>query len=262
MTDKISLGERMKTYEATTQITLLRRMPVIIRIDGRAFHTFTRHIKPEKSAENDNVYVDVSLKETPFSVKLHQAMLATAATLFKEVQNTVFVYTQSDEISILLKDWEQLETQQWFGANVQKMVSLSSSIATAAFNFAFHNIFNSWPTQVKTLAHFDSRVFNLPKEEVTNYFIWRQQDALRNSVQMLGRFVFSQKEMHGKHNDKILDMLMQKNINWNSLPTWMKRGSCVIQKPIWDPVQPFLPLNCDEEIPIFTQSREYIESRI
>src|SRR5512135_1117864 len=103
MTDKTTLGDRMKQYEATTQHSLLRRTPVIIRLDGRAFHTFTRCLKD----------IDPSLKETPFSYVMHTAMMTTASVLFNEVQNCVFAYTQSDEISLLLRDWDQLETQQW-----------------------------------------------------------------------------------------------------------------------------------------------------
>jgi tRNA(His) guanylyltransferase len=207
-----SLGTRMKGYESTSQSKLLTRTPVIIRIDGRAFHTFTRCLKA----------LDPSLKDTPFSTIMHDTMMYTTHTLVENVQNCVFGYTQSDEISLLMRDWDFHETQQWFGANIQKITSISASIATAAFNVDFAQYRR--PIYFSDMAQFDSRVYNLPKEEVTNYFIWRQQDASRNSIQMLGRFHFSQKQMHGKSNNEVQDMLMQdKTTNWNDLPTWMKR---------------------------------------
>lgn len=237
-----SLGDRMKAAEVTTKQTLLRRTPVIIRIDGRAFHTYTKQLKK----------FDPSVKDTPFSIVMHDVMMAATRALVENVQNCVFAYTQSDEISLLLRDWDFHETQQWFSGGVQKMVSISAVIASNAFNLEM--------TKYKTLssfndyAQFDSRVYNLPKEEVTNYFIWRQQDASRNSVQMLGHFHFSQKQMHGKSNSQVQDMLMlQAGVNWNDLPTWMKRGSCIYDR---------LGVVEDNDIPIFTQSRDYVERHL
>jgi tRNA(His) 5'-end guanylyltransferase len=266
MTDKTTLGDRMKEYEATTRTSLLRRTPVIIRIDGRAFHTFTKRIVADQFLDTDrtgNRVCDMSLIDTPYSVKLHEVMNATAASLLNNIQNAVFVYTQSDEISVLLKDWDRNETQQWFGAGLQKMCSLSASIATATFNYCFEREFGYVPTSTQDLATFDSRVFNIPKEEVTNYFIWRQQDASRNSVQMYGRHFFSAKEMHGKSNVQVQDMLMlQKGKNWNDLPAWMKRGSAVYINPSWNEWQSFKKAMVDDNIPIFTQDREFVERHL
>lgn len=246
------LGVRMKGYEATSQNTLLRRMPVIIRIDGKAFHTFTKRLKD----------VDPSVLVTPFSIKLHDIMNATMAALYHNVQTCVFAYTQSDEISLLLKDWDNFETQQWFGGNVQKMTSVSASIATAAFNLMYGKDIKQ-PEWMGDCALFDARVYNLPKEEVANYFLWRQQDASRNSVQMLGHYHFTQKEMHGKNNSTVQDMLMlQKGVNWNDLPTWMKRGSCAIQDPEWSSIQSFPRYFVDNEIPIFSQDKYYVNQRL
>lgn len=251
MTDKTSLGDRMKQFEAVTQSHLMRRMPVIIRLDGRAFHTFTKRLPK----------IDPSLNVSPFSTVMHEAMTRTTASLFVNVQNCVLAYTQSDEISLLLTDWNNFETQQWFDGNVQKIVSSSASIATAAFNFAFFMTEDApdKATWMGDLAHFDSRVYNLPKEEVTNYFIWRQQDCSRNSVQMLGRFHFSQKEMHGKNNSEVQDMLMlEKGVNWNDIPTWMRRGTCITNKGI-SPFSSAMQYVIDDNIPIFTRDRFYIE---
>lgn len=239
---KDSLGDRMKRAESTTKTQLLGRMPVIIRIDGKAFHTFAKRI----------MRFDTAMKEsdTPFSVVMHKLMVETTRDLVNNIQNCVLGYTQSDEISLLLRDWDTHDTQQWFGGSHQKMVSVSASIATASFNFHATQVGFKQST-FADVAQFDSRVYNLPKEEVTNYFVWRQQDASRNSVQMLGHHHFSQKQMHGKNNSQVQDMLMlEKNINWNDIPTWMKRGTCVVQHLFGD---------VDEDIPIFTQDRDYIE---
>lgn len=244
-----SLGDRMKGYEAVSQGDLMRRTPVVIRIDGRAFHTFTRCLK----------HIDPSTSITPFSDMMHAAMVYTTQALVEGIQNCVIGYTQSDEISLILRDWDEYETQQWFGGNIQKITSVSASIATAAFNHVFRQFRE--PQTLADLAQFDSRVYNVPTTEVTNYLIWRQQDASRNSVQMLGRFHFSQKQMHGKNNSQVQDMLMlDKQVNWNDLPTWMKRGTCV-NRAIDDECQ-HGAIRVDENIPIFTQDRAYVERRL
>ncbi len=243
MSDKTSLGDRMKKYEGISQNSLMQRTPVIIRLDGKAFHTFTKRI---------NSTNDTSLASAPFSEKLHWVMDQTNKVLCDNIQNVRIGYTQSDEISILITDWNKLTTDQWFGGNVQKTVSVAASIATAYFNRYFKLVF----PDISTLAFFDARVFNLPKEEVTNYFIWRQQDASRNSVQMLGHFHFSQTKLHCKNNSQIQDMLvLEKGVNWNDIDTWKKRGSCYHPHPLESDLDCWL----DNEIPIFTQDRDYIE---
>jgi len=153
-----SLGDRMKGYEHVSRSTLTKRMPVVIRIDGKAFHTWTKQLKN----------VDDSLNDSPFSVKMNQAMSDTTQKLVSNIQNAVFGYTQSDEISILLNDWKTLTTDQWFGNTIQKMASVSASMATVYFNEAC----TSTSRRFFVPAMFDARVFNIPKEEVTNYFVW------------------------------------------------------------------------------------------
>lgn len=245
-----SLGTRMKKYEGVFQDHLLQRTPVIIRLDGRAFHTFTKCL---------NQY-DPTVLETPYSDKMHQCMMYTTRKLVENIQNCVLGYTQSDEISLVLLDWARHETQQWYGANVQKIISVSASMATAAFNYVFNKDVRP-ATGFSDLAQFDSRAYNLPPTEVTNYLIWRQQDAARNSVQMFGHFHFSQTQMHGKNNSEVQDMLMlQKGVNWNDAKTWMKRGSCVVRD-ITNAQSPSLgPVVEDDDIPMFTQDREYIDN--
>lgn len=231
----------MKGYENVTRTSLTKRTPVIIRIDGRAFHTYTKHV----------VSADPITKDTPFSGIMHTLMVATARELVQEVQGCVLAYTQSDEISLLLKDWTTIETQAWFDNLSQKMCSVSAAIATMAFNKATQSFVGIRPT-----ATFDARVFNIPPAEVCNYFIWRQQDATRNSVQMYARHYFSHKELHGKSNANIMDMLMlEKGVNWNDLPTWCRRGTCIITSSAEDDSP---RMSIDENIPIFTQDRTYI----
>ena len=256
-----NLGTRMKGYENVTKTKLLRRTPVIIRIDGKAFHTWTKHLPN----------VDESLQEGPFSEYMHKCMVATTFGLVENIQNAVLGYTQSDEISILLNDWQKLETDQWFGGTIQKIASVSASMATAYFNRAWESIAYSDTIPPAT---FDARVFNLPKEEVTNNFIWRQQDASRNSVQMLARYYFSHKQLHKKNNSEIQDMLMlEKGVNWNDIDTWKKRGTCIVRggykEPMmggpdgtWEIRAPHNELVVDEDIPIFTQDRNYIEKHL
>ena len=280
--DKTILGDRMKNnYENISRYYLTRRMPVIIRIDGKAFHTFTRGFKK------------------PFDDILVSTMQDTMKYLCENIQGCVLGYTQSDEISLVLTDYTELTTDAWFGNNLQKMCSVSASMATLAFNKFFsgrvqefmydccdefgddvlpekqndyelaHNVY----FKKFNAAMFDSRVFTIPKEEVCNYLIWRQQDATRNSIQSVGQANFSQKELHGKSCNNIQDMLMlQKSINWNDYSTTLKRGSCCIK--IDDGITKYDEVGnicgytqrskwiIDNEIPIFSQDRNYIEKLI
>ena len=250
------LGNRMKTnYEKIPQTKLMRRTPVAIRIDGKSFHTWAKGFK------------------RPFDDILIKSMQETMKYLCENIQGCVLGYTQSDEITLILQDYKTFETQAWFDYEVQKMCSISASMATMAFNKKFKeiadcfvdenedndNICNYCDALMKAVekgAMFDSRCFNIPKEEVTNLLFWRQLDASRNSVQMVGRAYYSHKELHGKNNAQIQDMLMEKGVNWNDFPTHQKRGSCCIRdnEGHW-----FV----DNNIPIFkNEGREYIEKLI
>jgi len=253
MSRQDSLGDRMKTYEAVSKHFVMRRTPVIIRIDGKAFHTFTKRF------------------ERPFSDVMHHLMMHTTEHLVRNIQNAVLGYTQSDEISILLNDWKTLTTESWFGNNLQKMASVSASMATAYFNAAYYDTLQNpyEPTDfMSEAAMFDSRVYNVPADDVTNYFIWRQQDASRNSVQMLARAYFSHKELHGKNNSEIQDMLMlQKGVNWNDIETWKRRGSCVQRVGVNEdgiifPGATDNRIIVANEIPIFTQHRGYVSKHL
>jgi len=225
------LGNRMKTfYEEIPKTKLMRRMPVVIRIDGKAFHTFARGFK------------------RPFDDVLIKTMQETAKYLCENIQGCSLAYTQSDEISLLLIDYQRFETSAWFDYEIQKMCSISASMATMAFNNIFRDMVGELHIKgtleeeyscilykvAQKGAMFDSRVFNIPREEVTNYFYWRQLDASRNSIQMVGQANFSHRELQHKSCNDIQDMLMtQKGINWNDFSTYQKRGSCVIKEDYW-----------------------------
>lgn len=268
------LGIRMKTfYEQTPKTKLMRRCPVIIRIDGKAFHTFTRGF------------------QKPFDEILINSMQETMKYLCENIQGCVLGYTQSDEITLILVDYKKLTSSAWFDYEVQKICSISASMATMAFNKFFRDnvddyIYENWDDQylynyIATLqgavdrgAMFDARCFNIPKEEVTNLVYWRQLDASRNSIQMVGQANFSHKELQNKSCNDIQDMLMtQKGINWNDLPTYQKRGSCCVRNKIVlfrDSIMKTVQLRdtsksenewiIDTKIPIFkNEGREYID---
>ena len=261
--DKTTLGDRMKNnYENISRYYLTRRMPIITRIDGKSFHTFTKGFKK------------------PFDDILVKTMQETMKYLCENIQGCVLGYTQSDEISLVLVDYAELTTDAWFGNNLQKMCSVSASMATMAFNKFFYNNMpadeENSGTYYKALEKgemFDSRVFTIPKEEVCNYMLWRQQDATRNSIQSVGQANFSQKELYGKSCNNIQDMLMtQKGINWNDYATTLKRGSCCIKEITTVKrvdilgkevdIQTRSEWVIDNEIPIFSQDRNYIERLI
>lgn len=246
---KDNLGDRMKNnYENRAKTQLLRRTPVIIRLDGKAFHTFTKDF--------DKPFDDIIIKT------MQQTMLA----LCKSIQGCVLGYTQSDEITLVLNDYAKLETSAWFDYDVQKVCSVSASIATLEFNKNYTQILqrkNIFPPDFRALvrgALFDSRCFNIPKEEVVNCILWRQQDAIRNSINSVGQANFLHKELQGLSTKQVLDKLLkEKNINWNSLPIYLQRGSCCIKKEVNELNSWFI----DTEIPIFKgENRNYIEKLI
>lgn len=229
--DKSELAARMKNfYENPAKTQLLRRVPVAIRIDGKAFHTFTRGF------------------QKPFDPVLMDAMQRTMKYLCENIQGCIFGYTQSDEITLILTDYQKLTSEAWFNYEVQKMASISASMATVAFNKYFsENIikYNStydplieenkrlierYVNAAEKGAMFDARCFNIPKEEVTNLIYWRQLDAMRNSIQMVGQAHFSHAKLKDKTCNDIQDMLMvQYGINWNTFTIPCKRGTACIK---------------------------------
>lgn len=238
------LGTRMKTfYENIPKTRLMRRVPVAIRLDGKAFHTFTRGF------------------QKPFDFVLMNAMQQTMKYLCENIQGCVLGYSQSDEITLILVDYQKFTSSAWFDYEVQKICSISASMATMAFNRFFAQEVDKWGVEtfgyewyeggtndpevanspewklseiyskaIKKGALFDARCFNIPKEEVTNLIYWRQLDATRNSIQMVGQAHFSHDELQDKTCNMIQDMLMTKyGINWNDFTIPCKRGTACIK---------------------------------
>lgn len=254
-----ALGDRMKEYERRNQYFLQRRTPVIIRVDGKAFHTFTRGF------------------QKPFDEVLGNAMVRTMEYLCQNISGCVFGYVQSDEITLVLQDYRKLNTDAWFGYRTDKLCSIAASMATMAFNkffreeiecrnikyyfdnkserkiFPIDDIGVAYSKSAQTGAMFDARCFNIPKEEVCNCIYWRQLDATRNSIQMVGQANFSHAELQDKSCNEIQDMLHeQRGINWNDFPTRWKRGVA------WTKTN-----GTDYEMPILKgENRKYVDDEV
>ena len=271
-----NLGTRMKEfYEEIPKTKLMRRVPVAIRIDGKAFHTFTKNF------------------QKPFDLVLMQSMQETMKYLCENIQGCVFGFTQSDEITLILIDYQKFTSSAWFDYEVQKICSIAASMATMKFNqiftryageFVYKNareeetkLYRAYYEAIKMGAMFDARCFNIPKEEVANLIYWRQLDATRNSIQMVGQAYFSYKELQNKSCNDIQNMLLtQKDINWNSFPIDCKRGAACIKiaeevmtmdfpsaldKPVRG-VLTFSGWKIDKEMPILKEDWNYINQFI
>lgn len=239
MSDKTSIGDRMKGYERVTNHHLVPRQPVIIRLDGRAFHSLTRGMKK------------------PFDYRFRACMGQVARYLCEQITGVRLAYLQSDEISLLVTDYRSIKTHAWFDYRLQKVCSIAAALASVRFAEVMSISFPD-----KSIRHhvFDARAFNIPRAEVVNYFIWRQQDAVRNSIQGLGQAHFSHMELHFKNCDQIQEMLFQhKGINWNAQLPSDKRGSCVFLRSAKSGHSPWLS---DFSIPTFTQDRDYIQRHV
>ena len=268
--DTSDLANRMKEYEKRNQYYLQKRIPVAIRVDGRSFHTFTKGF------------------QRPFDKILMTAMQETAKYMCENIQGAKFAYVQSDEITIILVDYDTLETDCWFNYRTDKLCSIAASMATMAFSKSFtknaeefitdcaasyemeglcskgteeYKLCEVYQKAMEKGAMFDARCFSIPKEEVTNYFYWRQLDAIRNSIQMVGQAYFSHNILQYKTCEDIKDMLYVKDeIVWELLPIYKQRGSCCIK-------QDYIYENIlrkqwviDNNIPLFKkEGRDYIE---
>jgi len=214
----------MKRYEDAYRMHLPRRLPVIIRIDGKSFHTFTAKM------------------DRPFDTRLMSMLDSAATSLCVEIQGAQIAYIQSDEISILVHNYKHLNTDAYFDNNLQKICSISASIASSFMSRVFG----------RTVL-FDARAFVLPEAEVCNYFIWRQQDWTRNSLQMMARSLYSHHELEGKNSSDLHELIYAAGQNWNNIETRFKRGRCIHRSAI-DEIWVV-----DHEIPIFRDDRSYIE---
>lgn len=259
----VKLSDRMTGYQQVSEGNLMRKQPVIIRLDGRAFKTFTSNL----------------IK--PFDEDLSEIFQFVCFKLKEKIQGTKFIYQQSDEISLFLCDYDKITTDSWFDYRIQKMASISASLTTTLFNRGIEKIIqkyenmltenpetdlpilyriNLWKTKLNC-AMFDSRVFNIPNDEICNYFIWRQQDAIRNSKQSMGQAFFSHNQLQNKNVDEVCEMLIkEKNVDWYKTSITQQRGFCICR----DLVESSdgndeLVWKLDTDIPIFKDDRTYIE---
>lgn len=218
-------------YEDRARFMLPRRTYTIIRLDGKAFHTLTRGLVK------------------PFDDEMAEAMTRAAMAVVAEAQGAKLAYVQSDEISIVLTDFDSITTEAWFDGNVQKIASVSAALASVVFNFRG--------------GVFDARVFTIPDPvEVVNYFIWRQKDAIRNSVQSSAQAKFSAKQLHGKKVAEMLEMLDASDAPWMTMRSRYQRGWSVVRQPRLDAPVERWSWTPDFEVPVFTESREYVGERI
>ncbi len=207
-------------YEKVWNIQLPYRMPVILRLDGKNFHSFTKKM------------------ERPFDETFIHNMGALTEYLCKKISTTVFAYVQSDEISLLLHPYKKLDTDPWFANEIQKISSVSAGLASSYFSLLYNK-----------QAVFDARVFVLPEAEVVNYFVWRQQDATRNSVTMAAQTLYSHRQLDKQNSETKKTMMLQKGVDYMAYETYKRRGFSVVKKTEWI---------TDWNIPLFTEDRDYV----
>lgn len=245
--DKTSLGDRIKSYESLTDQALMRRVPVIVRVDGKGFSRWTKSMNCEK----------------PFDHNLSTAMAQTMLAVASNIEGCVVGYTQSDEITFVIRNDQSLESEPWFGNRIQKIASIVASMTTAQFNAYMGG----------TQAYFDARVFQVPSvSEAANVLVWRQNDATKNSISSATYYEVSnkvgrktaRKKMHGLNQKQQQELLFSETgINWNDYPTKYKRGiACYrVSKTITgeDGVEYVRrPWQLDDNIPIFAADREFV----
>lgn len=217
MTRLDPLGNRMKLlYERATHVHLPGRTHTVIRVDGRAFHTYTRDLTK------------------PFDVELMEDLTTTARALCETIQGAYLAYAQSDEISVLAYDARANQSEAWFDGDLQKIVSVAASIATTHFANArwLRALERAAPDERVRLtrtATFDARAFTIPDPvEAANYLIWRQRDAVRNSISMAARAYMSHRQCEGLTSDQLQDALHQLHgVNWNDYDPRFKRGTWI-----------------------------------
>lgn len=194
-----TLGNRIKEYEAVSRYMLMNKSYVVVRVDGKAFHTFTKDMNK------------------PFDEKFIEAMVKAGEETSKVIMGFKLGYHQSDEFTFILSDRDSDETESWFNNNLSKIVSVTASTFTAFFNKELRG----------TTATFDCRAFNVPEDEVANVLIWRQRDWERNSLMMYALSMFSHKELKGKKKQDIHEMIYQKGENWANLADHLKNGTFI-----------------------------------
>jgi tRNA(His) guanylyltransferase len=206
---KQNLGDYIKQLESqTTKQFMIPRIPIVIRLDGKSFHTFTKGLK------------------RPYDERLSQLMVDTTKYVMKQT-NPVFAYTQSDEITLVYYN-ENIESDIIYGGKLHKLTSIIPGFATAFFNKKLGEYI---PEKKDDMIVFDGRVFNTPSLlDAANTVLWREIDATKNSITMASLSVYSHKEIDGKNSSQKQEMLFEKGINWNDYPNFFKKGTYLKRK--------------------------------
>jgi tRNA(His) 5'-end guanylyltransferase len=244
-----ALGDRMKDYENRFRYYLPRRAYTLLRLDGKAFHTFTKGF------------------QRPFDSELVKAMDNTAKYLCENIQGVKLAYVQSDEITLLLTDFEKVRSCSYFDGNIQKITSIPASMAGVVFN----DQIRKYKDGITKPAFFDCRCWSLSDpNEVENTFIWRQQDATRNSIQLVAQSLYSHKQLMHKNTNQLQELIFQKGKNWNDYDDGYKRGRVILKRyyekevtlPSGEEKKALRSEWIIEAPPIFTQDREYLRKLI
>ncbi len=239
----MELSDRMKKYEEAARSSFPPRMPLIIRVDGKAFSKLT-----------------AKLPGKPFNRDFISIMEGVAMALCHNIQGAELAYSQSDEVSVLVHSYKTFDTQPWFDNQLQKVVSVAAAIASATFtSLSWRLLEHNADVGVQDIqpAYFDARAFVIPEGEVTNYFMWRQQDAVRNSVQMLARSLFSHKQCEGKSVTEMKAMCQAQGQPWEDLTPTIRKGRCVKKHYVQGVRSGW---HVDTDIPMFGEKRSYIEN--
>ena len=241
----LSLGDKQKTYERILDIHCPEKFPIIIRLDGKNFSHRVKQWKLKK----------------PFDERFHKCMLKTAEILFTELQLVDCIWTGSDEISIVINDYKK-ESSFLFNRRLNKILSLSASIASVAFNF------EAIKQKIDVLnfpAVFDSRITILPNEdEIYRNLIFRQNDCIRNSISQYARRYYSTKQLHAIGRDEQLKMIKEKGFDWDKdAPDWSKYGSYLFKTYVLYDLKTKKPIKTSKEpIEIFDEKTQYVRTKI
>lgn len=251
----MDLGDRMKAYERSYETYMIGRLPVVIRVDGKGFSRWTKQTARKK----------------PFDPELADAMAYACSQTASNIEGCVFGYTQSDEMTFVLRNDQSLESTPWFGNRVQKITSVVAAYVTAYFN---EMIINSWEATPTPLAVFDARVFAVPSvQEAINCLVWRQNDATKNSISAACYYEVAtkvgkktaRKLMHGLGQKQQQELLFQERaINWNDYPIRYKRGigtyRVVETKEMDGKSYTRSSWKIDNDLPVFTKEPEFLRS--
>ena len=207
---KDDFGDRMKSLERReTEQTFMPLLPIVVRLDGRSFHSYTSGF------------------DRPIDSDFRKAMVETTKVLVEETNATIG-YTQSDEITLVLYS-SNLKSQIWFNGEKFKIVSCLASLCSVTF-YKFMSQFKAGnlPGKVPT---FDCRAYNVPnKIEAANGVLWRELDCTKNAISMASRCYYSHAELNDKSGSEKQEMLFAKGVNFNDYPAYFKRGTFVQRK--------------------------------